>query len=74
MKMYVTFGQVHTHSVNGKTLDKDCVAVIECEDVSHGRKLIAEYFGRVYCFDYTEESFDFGTLRYYPKGLISIND
>ena len=25
MKFYISFGQVHVHSVNGKTFDKDCL-------------------------------------------------
>ncbi len=29
MKTIVTFGQGHTHRVNGKTLDCNCVALIE---------------------------------------------
>ena len=74
MKMYVTFGQVHTHSVNGKTFDKDCVAVVECDDVSQGYKLISEYFGTTYCFSYTEKNFNFDTLQYFPRGVIGVND
>jgi hypothetical protein len=31
MKTYVTFGQDHAHAVNGKTFDKDCVAIIHSE-------------------------------------------
>jgi len=30
-KFYVTMGQVHTHSINGKTIDKDCVVEIQAE-------------------------------------------
>ena len=40
MKIYVTFGQTHTHSIAGETLDKDCVAVFDADDESHGRKLL----------------------------------
>ena len=44
MKVCITFGQIHVHSVNGKTFDKDCVAVIECEDYTDGRNKAFEYF------------------------------
>ena len=36
---YVTFGQTHVHSVNGKIFDKDCVAVIKANSKSEGRDL-----------------------------------
>ena len=39
------FGQTHVHSINGKTFDKDCVAVIEAEDAHTGRELAHIYFG-----------------------------
>ena len=36
MKTYVTFGFDHAHAINGKTFDKDCVAVIESESAENG--------------------------------------
>lgn len=47
-KYYVAFGQVHTHSVNGKTLDKDCVAVIEAADYASARARAFELFNGVF--------------------------
>lgn len=33
MKYYISFGQVHVHSINRKTIDKDCL--VELEAGSH---------------------------------------
>ena len=70
MKTYVTFGQVHVHSVNGKTFDKDCVAVIEADNAVEGRAKAFEYFGRKFCVEYPEDRFDFDLMRFFPRGFI----
>lgn len=74
MKTYVTFGQAHVHSVNGKTFDKDCVAVIECRNAKEGRRLAFEYFGRQFCFEYHEDEFDTNKMRYFPRGLLPVEN
>ena len=67
IKSYITFGQVHAHSVNGKTFDKDCVAVI-----NGGRDLAFELFGDKWCFHYTK--FSDIDMSYFPRGLIEVSD
>ena len=70
MKIYVTFGQVHTHSVNGKTFDKDCVAVIHAPTHEEGREVAFELFDNKFCTTHdNEESVN---LEYYPRGLIEV--
>lgn len=71
-KTYVTFGQVHTHSINGKTFDKDCVAVIDCESEEEGRELAFEIFNGVFCFSYYGKQFNFSDLKHFPRGLIYV--
>ena len=73
MKTYVTFGQIHIHSVNDKTFDHDCVAVIYCKDADHGRKLAFEFFGSKFSFEYHEDRFDKESMRYYHRGFIDVN-
>ena len=74
MKTYVTFGQDHTHRVNGQTLDKDCVAVIEHTKIEEGRAIAFDLFGPKFCFEYLEEHFDFSAMdKYYPRGFIEVN-
>jgi len=73
MRTYITFGQSHAHSVNGKTFDKDCVAIINADDAEKGRALAMEWFNRQFCFSYTEEQFDHKSMKWFPRGLIEVN-
>lgn len=73
MKTYVTFGFDHVHSVAGKTLDKDCVAVITSSSSNEGRKIAFKLFGPKFCLEYPEDNFDFDSMHYYPRGLIEVN-
>lgn len=70
MKIYVTFGQVHTHSVNGKTFDKDSVAVIEAENYAIGRKKTFDYFGDQFYTTYHD--LDYVKMDYFPRGMIDV--
>ena len=45
MKIYVTFGQVHHHEIDGVVYDQDCVAEIEAPDFAAGRTIAFEAFG-----------------------------
>ena len=54
MKTYVTFGFDHAHAIDGKTFDKDCVAIIHSSGAEEYRDLAFEYFGRKFCFEYPE--------------------
>jgi len=74
MKHYVTFGQVHVHSVNGRTLDKDCIAVYEAKDAQEGRTRAFEYFGNKFMTDYHGEQFDETTLHYFPRGYVHLDE
>jgi len=71
MKVYITFGQVHTHSVNGKTFDKDCIGVINCKDEEQGREIAMDVFGGVFHQCLTEANSEF--MQYFPRGFIELN-
>ena len=66
-KFYITFGQIHIHKVNGKVLDKDCVAVFNGELYQ-----IVHLFGDKYANVYTEDEWKEDKLQYYPRGYIEI--
>lgn len=68
MKFYITFGQIHVHSINGKTLDKNCVAEIEADNKSEAREKANNYFNKIY-HNLTEEIPD---MSFYPRGIIKI--
>jgi len=72
-RTYVTFGQDHIHTVNGKIFDRNCVAVINCHNSVNGRALAFEFFGDKFCFEYPESKFDFDSMKYFPRGFIEVN-
>lgn len=72
MKIYVTFGQIHAHRVNGHTFDKDSVAAIKCEDRDHGRRVAFELFGDKFMTDYLEEEIK-SIMHYFPRGMLEAN-
>ncbi len=71
-KHYVTFGQTHAHSVNGKTLDKDTVAVFDAKNYREGRQKAFGYFGAEFCFDYHDRDWRKDNLKYFPKGYVNL--
>jgi hypothetical protein len=73
MKVYITFGQIHVHSVNGKTFNKDCVAVINCNDYLDGREKAFELFGDKWHMCYHEDDFKEEIMHYFPRGKIVVN-
>ena len=48
---YFSFGQKHTHSLNGHTLDKNCIVKITAENP---REIMVDYFQSEWCFEYTD--------------------
>jgi hypothetical protein len=69
MKTYVTFGQVHVHRVNGKTFDKDSVAVIERETSEEGRLTAMVIFDGKFHQTFYDE---LPAMKYFPRGLIEV--
>lgn len=67
MKTYVTFGQEHIHRIGGQVFDRDCVAVVE-----GGRDQVFELFGPKFCFEYSEDAWDAGKMKYFPRGYIEV--
>jgi len=65
MATYVTFGQIHTHRINGVTLDCDTVAKVN--DREHAFIL----FGDQFFTNYTEEQIT-KDMHYYPKGVVDL--
>lgn len=71
-RTYVTFGQSHTHRVNNKTFDADCVAVIDAESYDAGRKKAEEYFGLQFCTTHTDQDWTPAKASFYPRGCIPV--
>ncbi len=64
-KSYFTFGQVHVHSVNGVTFDKDIVVEIEADDP---RSVMVDHFGLKWGHEYDEKP----DVRHYPRGIYKL--
>ncbi len=75
MKIYVTFGQTHTHThrVNGKIFDCDCVAIIKAPTAEEGRAIAMELFAGKFATIYTEETWNSASIQYYPRGYLEAN-
>ena len=65
---YVTFGQVHVHSVNGKTFDKNCVAGIRARTRAEAHEKAMKIFNGVFHSVQDEPH-----LEYYPRGIIDVD-
>ncbi len=72
MKIYITFGQSHVHNINGRTFDKDCVAVINSDSHEKGIEKAFEVFDEEFCFFYTEDSFDMKLMINFPRGFVEL--
>ena len=72
-RTYVTFGQAHAHAVNGKTFDKDCIAVVNGD-----RAKVFELFGDKFCFEYSEaewqEQVMDAKMHYFPRGYLEVGN
>lgn len=65
----ITFGQQHTHRVNGTTFDKDSVAVIEAADYHQARDIAFDLFDARFGTSYIEDDFDRQNfIRHFPRG------
>ncbi len=72
MKTYITFGSDHVHRVNGKTLDHNCVAVINHTEEEDGRAIAFELFDAKFCAEYPEKYWDESKLEYFPRGYVTV--
>lgn len=66
---YFTFGQTHTHSINGHTMDKDCIVKITSENP---RAIMVEYFKDKWAFEYTDITEN--DLKYFSRGIYDLTN
>lgn len=62
---YFTFGQNHTHSVNGFTYDKDIVVQIDAKNSNGARTIMFNIFGKKWSMQYEE----LPDMSYFPRGI-----
>ena len=68
MKCYITFSQAHVHSINGRTLDHDCVAELNVDSLKAGHEKAMAIFNEKF-HNCNERKPD---MTYYPRGIIVI--
>lgn len=74
MKMFVTFGQAHIHHTNGRTFDKDTVAVVYGKDEKQCNEIAFEVFkGKFY--QHVPEAYWYHNhmMQFFPKGYVPLN-
>ena len=72
MKFYISFGQAHTHRINGQTYDCDSLMEVEYPDeitarISLNREL------KTWCGIYREEQLPELISKYFNRGVINKN-
>ena len=72
-KYYITFGQVHVHSVNGKTFDKDCLAEITAKTNAKAHARAMDVFKGLFHQCMSENQLE-NALPYYPRGVIKLQE
>lgn len=65
---YISFGQTHTHSINGNTIDKDCLVGLLAENKDRARDKAFDIFKGVFHNVYEE----LPDMKYFPRGVINI--
>lgn len=73
-RFIITFGQVHSHRVNNRTFDRDCVAVINSDSEEEARKIAFSLFGDKWHESIPEAQYDEEGLGvYFPRGKVEAN-
>lgn len=67
-KYYFTFGQIHVHSVDGITFDKDVVVEIVAKTSNEAREIMIENFGAKWSMEYTK----LPDMNFFPRGIIKL--
>lgn len=70
-RFYITFGQAHVHSIAGRTYDKDCLAVMYCQDKKEAHDVAMELFNARFHEVHTEKDLP-DIIEYFPRGVIKV--
>lgn len=72
MITYVTFSESHSHKINGKKFDSDCVAEIVHKPTQSGVQLAKEAFGSDYLRVINEADSHLINMGSYSRGVIEL--
>ena len=65
-KYYISFGQIHTHVLDGVQIDKDSLVCIQAENEGVAREKAFKLFGPNWFTSYSNLS----VLQYFPRGVV----
>lgn len=65
---WITMGQVHVHSIAGRTIDKDVVVEIFAEDYEAAQDWAFATFGQKFAVVYREKP----DMSFFPRGIIKL--
>lgn len=65
---FITFGQSHTHTIQGKNINKDTVVMFKAVDAETGRRRAFELFGDQFCFEYHDQEWNPGSITFFSSG------
>ena len=68
VKVIITFGQGHTHEIDGIKIDRDSLVRMAGPSYAACRKKAFELFGRKFCTTHVEEHFK--SHEYFPRGIV----
>lgn len=66
---FLTFGYVHSHYIDNKILDKDCVVKLRANSISEARKKCFDNFGNKWAFINGRKP----DMSYFPRGIIKLD-
>lgn len=72
MITYVLFNQNHSHRINGKTFDSDCVAEIVHKPIESGVQLANKAFGRDYLRTINEADSHMIDFSSFSRGVVEV--
>jgi hypothetical protein len=72
MKLYISFGTKHIHTINGYVYDANVLAEIDCDNYSEGRRMAFELFDSKFSFSYLEEDIE-DIVASFPRGVHNVN-
>ena len=73
MEFYISFGQAHTHSINGQTFDKDSLMLVDADDEINARLYVNAITGGRWSSIYYPDELP-KLLHYFPRGVLNADD
>lgn len=68
MKFYISFGQIHIHSICGLTIDKNCLVELNATSKSDAHEMAMDIFDKKFHNVYDA----LPDMDYFPRGVIKL--